>query len=166
MKHLSDILAESRKQKRFVKQVINANLDFSGYHTDVPDVDEDGVYAAFARRMENPQGPANYLLVYIGIGNIKERIGDHIRNDHQKWARKGCYAPSKDEIVYSYALFSYDDGLSEVEKVLVNQAKPCYNTKYADGFESECMSIHIECSGDRESLNEKYNWPNPKWFGK
>lgn len=164
MKYFSDILAEARKQKKFAKQMITANLDFDGYFTDTPDVDEDGVYAAFARRKENPQAPANYSLVYIGIGNIKERISDHINNDHPKWAREGCYAPSQEEIVYSYALFSYDKGLSEVEKVLVNQAKPCYNTEYADGFESECMSIHIECKGNKGCLKNIYNWQNPKWF--
>lgn len=166
MKHLSDILSESRKQKRFSNKQLCATLDFEGYYTETPDVDEDGIYVAFARRKENSQAPENYNLVYIGIGNIKERISDHINNDHVKWARKGCYAPSSEDIVYSYALFSYDDGLSEVEKVLVNQAKPCYNTEYKDGFDSECLSIHIECKGNKGCLKDRYNWTNPNWYDK
>lgn len=164
MKNLLDMLTESRKPKQFSKKMIYAKFDFKGYYTDTPNVNKDGVYAAFSRGKENPPSPANYSLVYIGIGNIKERISDHIQNDHFKWARKGCYTPSQEEIVYSYALFSYDKGLSEVEKVLVNQAKPCFNTEYADGFESECMSIHIECKGNKGCLKNIYNWQNPKWF--
>jgi hypothetical protein len=164
MKNLKDMLLENKNQKKFDKQMIMANLNFLGYYTEAPDVNGDGVYAAFARRIKNPQTPADYSLVYIGIGNIKERIDAHISTDHEKWAAVGCYAPSQEEIVYSYDLFSYDDGLSEIEKVLVNQAKPCYNTEYADGFESDCISIHIYCMGDKGCLKDKYNWVNPKWI--
>ena len=164
MKNLSDFISESKQQKSFAKKVITANLNFLGYYTEAPDVNEDGVYVAFARKKENPQPPTRYSLVYIGIGNIKNRINVHIASDHKKWAAAGCYAPSHEEIVYSYALFSYDDGLSEIEKVLVNQAKPCYNTEYADGFESDCISIHIECKGYKGCLKDTYNWINPKWY--
>lgn len=57
-------------------------------------------------------------------------------------------------------------GYLRLRKVLVNQAKPCYNTVYSDGFESECMSIHIECKGNKGCLKDRYNWKNPKWFNK
>jgi hypothetical protein len=52
---------------------------------------------------------------------------------------------------------AYDDGLSEIEIVLVNQAKPCYNSNYSEGFESECISIHIKCRGHKGCLKERYN---------
>lgn len=165
VKDLKDFIKESLKQKSFYKKMIVANLNFVGYFSEAPDVEKDGLYAAFARNKENPQAPAAYHLVYIGIGNIKIRISDHIRDDHQKWAKKGCYIPSKEEIVYSYALFSYDKGLSEIEKVMVNQAKPCYNTVYKDEFDSDCLSIHIECKGNKGCLKDRYNWTNPQWYG-
>ena len=164
MKNITDFLTEDKKQKSFAKQMITANLRFSGYCIEAPDVDEAGVYLAFARRINNPQPPTNYSLVYIGIGNIKNRINDHIAVDHKKWAAAGCYSPSQEKIVYSYALFSYDDGLSEIEKVLVNKSKPCFNTEYAEGFESKCISIHINCMGNKGCLKDNYNWTNPKWF--
>ncbi len=162
MKNIIDLILEGRKQKSFANQGITANLDFSGYYTEAPDVNEDGVYVAFARKKKDPQPPTNYSLVYIGIGNIKNRINAHIASDHKKWAAAGCYAPSHEEIVYSYDLCSYDDGLSEIEKIFVNRAKPCYNTEYADGFESDCISIHIECKGHKGCLKDTYNWINPK----
>ena len=164
MRNITDIIEENKNHKKFVKKAIVAKLDFDGYYTDTPDVDADGVYAAFSRKKENPQTPENYLLVYIGIGNIKERISDHINNDHPKWANKGCYAPSYEEVVYSYAPFSYDDGLSEIEKVLVNQANPCYNTVYTECFESDCLSIYVGCRGNKGCLKSTYNWFNPKWY--
>lgn len=168
MDTLNKWLKESLEREKQKKATLSVSLTFKGYISDAKNVpDKDGVYVAFARNIDNPQPPKQYDLVYIGIGNIKGRIGDHIREDYEKWAKEGCYSPKHEEIVYSYYELSYEGRLADVEKVLVNQGKPCYNSNYScNDIESDYVSIHIKCAGNKGCLEAEYNWMNPKYFGK
>lgn len=103
------------------KNTINKTINFKGYFSDNDEIPTtNGVYAAFA---EDQDSHNNYRLLYIGrayeTNNLKKRIGEHIKYDHnsEKWLEH--YDPETESIFYSYAEIDDDSIIPDIERALI-----------------------------------------------
>lgn len=136
------------------ENTINKTLNFKGYFSDNDEIPTtNGVYAAFA---EDQDSHNKYRLLYIGrayeTNNLKKRIGEHIRYDHnsEKWLEH--YDPETESIFYSYAEINDDSIIPDIERALIYENQPPINDQDIENNNIECDRVSLRCNGDKGTL--------------
>lgn len=161
MKTLANIILTGRKHKKLSKEPILQELTFTGYYNTIDSIPcKDGIYMAFARKKADL--PSFYKLLYIGVATgtdcLRNRVVDHINNDHntRKWLDH--YNPTTEEIVYSYALVANTVRILEIENALIYKTHPLVNINNITKVNSDAESIILYCKGDIGPLKSRYYW--------
>lgn len=92
---------------------------------DVPETN--GIYVAYSGKYDGTSNVVLNKILYIGKADkcsFKERISDHINNDHNSW-QEHC---NNGETIY-YMVAELDDEIANVEAVLILMNKPVCNTQ-------------------------------------
>ena len=162
MKTIANSILAGRGKKS-LKEPILQELTFTGYFNSIDSIPcKDGIYMALARK--GTDLPSSYKLLYIGVATgtdcLRNRVGDHINNDHntQKWL--DYYNPKTDEIVYSYALVTKTVRILEIENALIFKARPLVNINTITKVSSDAEYIILYCKGDIGPLKSRYYWDN------
>lgn len=115
-----------------------------------------GIYVAFVcNKFLNEEG--NYTctrIAYIGkaegTNNLRNRIRQHFRKDHEKWIKEARLSDNE-MFVYTYAVLE-DERLSDVEAALIYCNKPIINTQNIDRYTGKSWLIYVECTGNKGLL--------------
>ena len=115
------------------------------HYTDAPD--SEGIYICLAcsKQLQNNKFQS-HKLIYIGMTKdqgFKERIGQHINQDHSKW--KDYYNPKEEQLVYAIAPM-VTDVLQSIESALIYENQPDANSEYRSHYQGEYDEITVNCN--------------------
>lgn len=134
----------STVQLNFEQYITENNIDL------VPQ--QSGIYVAFVcNKFVDENGCYTCKrIAYIGkaegTNNLRKRIQEHFKNDHEQWAKK-CQLLSCETFVYIYSIFE-DSRLADVESALIYKNQPIINTQLKNEYNGKSWLLQIICKGN------------------